>query len=167
MRKWQEKLTQLGFEFIPQSREIETPVIVEPVKAENPEPESGDVQLTLFGEPVPIEKAEKKERPTMKPSAVSLTAPTPEMLDCILRAGSNEIKSIERIIAQFQKGKSSAENTEFLRREFDTGGRGYKYAPDDENPYAAERAKKVLAQYGVPLDDTESEHTPDRESLSM
>ncbi len=128
--KWQEKLTKLGFEFIPQSREIETPVFAEPAE-EAPEPETGDIQLTLFGEPVPIEKAEKKDRPKKKTDAVSLTAPTAEMMDYVLRAGSNERRSIERIVAQFQKNKSVAENAEFLRKEFGTGGRGYKYSPPD------------------------------------
>ncbi len=128
--KWQEKLTKLGFEFIPQSREIETPVFAEPAE-EAPEPESGDIQLTLFGEPVPIEKTEKKERPKKKTVAVSLTAPTAEMMDYVLRAGSNERRSLERIVAQFQKNKSVAENAEFLRKEFGTGGRGYKYSPPD------------------------------------
>ncbi len=124
--KWQEKLTKLGFEFIPESREIKTPVFAEPV-----EPESGDIQLTLFGEPVPIEKTDKKERSKKKAVAVSMTAPTPDMMDYVLRAGSNETKSLERIVAHFQKGKSAAENAEFLRREFGTGGRGYKYSPPD------------------------------------
>ena len=128
--KWQEKLTKLGFEFIPQSREIETPVFAE-TAAEAPEPESGGIQLTLFGEPVPIEKTEKKERPKKKTVSVSLTAPTSEMIDHVLRAGSNDTKSIERIVAWFQKKKSAAENAEFLRREFGTGGRGYKYSPPD------------------------------------
>ena len=128
--KWQEKLTKLGFEFIPQSREIETPVFTVPA-AEAPEPESGDIQLTLFGEPVPIEKTEKKERPKKKTVSVSLTAPTSEMIDHVLRAGSNDTKSIERIVAWFRKNKSAAENAEFLRMEFGTGGRGYKYSPPD------------------------------------
>ena len=127
--KWQEKLTQLGFEFIPQSREIETSVFAEPV--ETPEPEPGDLQLTLFGEPEPVAQKEPKTRTKKQQTAISLTAPTPEMLDYILRAGSNETKSIERIVAQFQKNKTPAENADYLRREFGTGGRGYKYTPPD------------------------------------
>ena len=67
---WQEKLTKMGFEFIPESREIDTPVFAEPVQ-DTSEPESGDMQLTLFGEPVPIEKADKKERTRKKQVAVS------------------------------------------------------------------------------------------------
>ena len=122
--KWQEKLTQLGFEFIPQSREIETPVFAEPTETTEPEP--GDLQLTLFGEPEPVAQKEPKPRTKKQPAAISLTAPTPKMLDYILRAGSNETKSIERIVAQFQKNKTPAENADYLRREFGTGGRGYK-----------------------------------------
>lgn len=126
---WQEKLTKMGFEFIPEGREIETPVFAEPPESEiTPEPEEGDMQLTLFGEPIPIEKVGKKER-TVKPKKIA--APDypieQEMIDYALKCGSNEPKSLERIVAQFQKGKTTAENAEFLRREFGTGGRGYRY----------------------------------------
>ncbi len=69
--KWQEKLTQLGFEFIPQSREIETPVFAEP--AETPKPEPGDLQLTLFGEPEPVTQKEPKTRTKKQQTAISLT----------------------------------------------------------------------------------------------
>ena len=127
---WQEKLTKMGFEFIPESREIETPVFAESVQ-ETQEPESGDMQLTLFGEPVPIEQTDKMERTRKKQVAVSTTAPTPEMMDYILRAGSNEPKSLERIVAYFQKDKSATENAEFLRKEFAVGGRGYRFISDD------------------------------------
>ena len=71
MRKWQEKLTKLGFEFIPQSREIEIPVIAGPVKAEIPESESGDVQLTLFGEPEPVAQKEPKTRAKKQQTAIA------------------------------------------------------------------------------------------------
>ena len=125
--KWQETITKLGFEFITESREIETPIFAEPPAENVDEP----VQLTLFGDPEPIEQTEKKTRTKAKPVAVSLTAPTPDMMDYILRAGSNEPKSLERIVAHFQKGKSPAENAEFLRKEFDVDGRGYHYVSDD------------------------------------
>ncbi len=126
---WQEKLTKMGFEFIPEGREIETPIFSEPPKPEmTPEPEEGEMQLTLFGEPVPIEKVGKKAR-TVKPKKIA--APEypieQEMIDFALKCGSNEPKSLERIVAQFQKGKTTSENAEFLRREFGTNGRGYRY----------------------------------------
>lgn len=63
--------------------------------------------------------------------AVSHTAPTTDMINHVLRGGSAEPRSLERIVAQFQKGKSVAENAEFLRKEFGEDGRGYKYAFPD------------------------------------
>ncbi|MBQ7009002.1 MAG: hypothetical protein IJN05_07280, partial [Ruminococcus sp.] len=55
----------------------------------------------------------------------SNTAPTTNMIDNILRCGSNEPYSIERIVRQFQKNKSVEENAEFLKKEFGEDGRGY------------------------------------------
>ena len=55
------------------------------------------------------------------------------MIDYVLKCGSNEPHSLERIVAQFQKNKSTAENAEFLSNEFGIGGRGYIYADSDNN----------------------------------
>ncbi len=55
----------------------------------------------------------------------SNTAPTTNMIDNILRCGSNEPYSLERIVSQFQKNKSAEENAEFLKKEFGEDGRGY------------------------------------------
>lgn len=55
----------------------------------------------------------------------SNTAPTTNMIDNILRCGSNEPYSLERIVRQFQKNKSAEENAEFLKKEFGEDGRGY------------------------------------------
>ena len=130
---WQETMTKAGFEYIP-DRQIEAPVFAEPVKQTEtmePEPDSQGIQLTLFGEPVPVEKAERRSKPKPTNIAVSHTAPTTDMVNHVLRGGSAEPRSLERIAAQFQKGKSTAENAEFLRKEFGEDGRGYKYtAPD-------------------------------------
>lgn len=52
-------------------------------------------------------------------------APTLGMIDHILRCGSNEPNSLERIVRQFQKQKSTEENAEFLKKEFGEDGRGY------------------------------------------
>ncbi|MGN1105724.1 MAG: YodL domain-containing protein, partial [Huintestinicola sp.] len=56
---------------------------------------------------------------------VSKTAPTMNMIDHILRCGSNEPDSLDRIVRQFQKNKSTEENAEFLKKEFGEDGRGY------------------------------------------
>ena len=125
--KWQETITKAGFEFVPEKAlEISEPVFAEP----EPFYTQGE-QLTFFGEPVPIEQTEKKTRAKPVNIAVSHTAPTMDMINHVLRGGSAEPRSLERIVAQFQKGKSVAENAEFLRKEFGEDGRGYKYAPSD------------------------------------
>ena len=125
--KWQETITKAGFEFVPEKAlEISEPVFAEP----EPFYTQGE-QLTFFGEPVPIEQTEKKTRAKPVNIAVSHTAPTTNMVNHVLRGGSAEPRSLERIVAQFQKDKSVAENAEFLRKEFGEDGRGYKYAPPD------------------------------------
>lgn len=125
--KWQEVITRAGFEYVPEKAlEISKPVFAEPESFYT----QGE-QLTFFGEPVPIEQTEKKTRAKPVNIAVSHTAPTTDMINHVLRGGSNEPRSLERIAAQFQKGKSAAENAEFLRKEFGEDGRGYKYAPPD------------------------------------
>lgn len=126
-RKWQETITKAGFEFVPEKAlEISEPVFAEP----EPFYTQGE-QLTFFGEPVPIEQTEKKTRTKPVNIAVSHTAPTTDMINHVLRGGSAEPRSLERIVAQFQKGKSISENAEFLRKEFGEDGRGYKYASPD------------------------------------
>lgn len=125
--KWQETITKAGFEFVPEKAlEISEPVFAEP----EPFYTQGE-QLTFFGEPVPIEQTEKKTRAKPVNIAVSHTAPTTDMVNHVLRGGSAEPRSLERIVAQFQKGKSVAENAEFLRKEFGEDRRGYKYEPPD------------------------------------
>ncbi len=125
--KWQEAITKAGFEYVPEKAlEISEPVFAEP----EPFYTQGE-QLTFFGEPVPIEQTEKKTRAKPVNIAVSHTAPTTDMVNHVLRGGSAEPRSLERIVAQFQKGKSVVENAEFLRKEFGEDGRGYKYAPSD------------------------------------
>lgn len=48
-------------------------------------------------------------------------------LDAILRDGGNERKSLLHITAYFLKGKKSAENAEFLEREYGYGGKGFQF----------------------------------------
>ena len=108
-------------------------MVDEPIFAEPTKEYSQGEQLTFFGEPVPVGQSEKKTRAKSKPTniAVSHTAPTTDMVNHVLRGGSDEPRSLERIVAQFQKGKSVAENAEFLRKEFGESGRGYKYSSPD------------------------------------
>ena len=62
----------------------------------------------------------------------SFNSPTTGMIDHILRCGSNEPGSLERIVRQFQKNKSVEENAEFLKNEFGEDGRGYIYNNNGE-----------------------------------
>jgi len=71
-----------------------------------------------------------------EPSArVQLSSITPEMIDYMLRSGSNEPNSLQRIVAQFQKHSDVSENGDFLRNEFMQWGmlksRGYEYESAD------------------------------------
>ncbi len=53
---------------------------------------------------------------------------TQDMIDYVLRSGGNNSNSLERIVAQFQKAKTAAENAAFLRNEYDINdGKGVLY----------------------------------------
>ncbi len=81
-------------------------------------------QLTLFGDD--IDFPEYRQESLLSESAVSQ-----DMIDYILRAGSNEPQSIERIVAQFEKNKGVESNAKFLADEFRTDGRGFVYDSPD------------------------------------
>ena len=96
----------------------------------------GAEQLSFFGEPVPVEQTEKKPKKTRKEKAPAKTPMpnfliTDDMENYVLRCGSPERGTLSRIVAQFQKGKTAAENAEFLRKEFGFDGRGYVYNTPD------------------------------------
>ena len=82
-------------------------------------------QLSFFSDfnPEPIEHTAASQ---------SVSHPiTQDMIDYMLRAGSNEPHSLERIVAQFEKNKGVEINAAFLRKEFGTDGRGFKYESND------------------------------------
>ena len=110
--------------------DLSDPVFAEPEAKEFPDPEPVPQieQLSFFGDTEPVVPQKKVSQ---RPVAFSRNAPNDEMIDYILKCGSNEPKSLERIVAQFQKEKSTAENAEFLRKEFGEGGRGYKFTSHD------------------------------------
>ena len=81
------------------------------------------------------EKTEKPlsyDAPYTRKGFTSNISPDMEMIDHILRCGSDEPHSLERIVAQFQKNKSAENNAEFLKKEFGTGGKGYVYHSESE-----------------------------------
>ena len=113
------------------SPEIYEPIFTEPEKVEPTEiePMPEGEQLSLFGDDYePI--AEPISVP-QRPVVISNKPPDDEMVDYILKCGSNTPKSLERIVANFQKGKSIAEDSDFLRREFGEDGRGYMFTSQD------------------------------------
>ena len=132
---WQEQLTKAGFEYIGsvEQPEIDEPIFAEPV-AEQPEvePFSQGEQLSFFGEPEPLVNITAKQKKTQSSIPTASTPVEQDMIDYALKCGSNEPRTLERIVAQFQKGKSNTENAEFLRMEFGEDGRGYNFVSDDK-----------------------------------
>ncbi|MDE7361415.1 MAG: hypothetical protein K2N38_05725 [Oscillospiraceae bacterium] len=108
---WKVAFTNDGFEYLtPRAAVKDTPKKTEP------------------------KKSEPKRKAPRKTVAYSNSAPSDEMIDYILKCGSNAPKTLERIVAQFQKGKSDAENADFLKKEFCTygeDGRGYSCVSGD------------------------------------
>ncbi|MBP3855216.1 MAG: DEAD/DEAH box helicase family protein [Ruminiclostridium sp.] len=90
-----------------------------------------------------------------EPSArVQLSSITPEMIDYMLRSGSNEPDSVIRIIGQFQKHSDIAENADFLRREFIGrhyyhNCRGYEFESADG--LSAGKVSAVFEENGITL----------------
>lgn len=147
-KKWYDLMNEHGFEFVSSSDDEHKffkpeDEIVEPPdndEIEDDEPE----QLTLFGydEPTDIAPTDntkselQKKKSVMRRTVVySNAAPNDKMINYILKCGGNDQHTLERIVAQFQKGKSDVENAEFLRKEFcsryDEDGRGYKFVAED------------------------------------
>lgn len=56
--------------------------------------------------------------------ATNLAIISQDVIDDVLSAGGNELDSIYKIVAQYQKGKSIDENADFLKNEFKDGLRG-------------------------------------------
>ena len=83
------------------------------------------VQFNLFGEYVEENVPKKQSAPVHADTDSPLI--TQEMFDCILRCGSSEPHSLERIINQYQLNKGAESNTEFLRNEFGTNARGIDF----------------------------------------
>jgi len=83
---------------------------------------SGLSQLTMF---------EENDYDYQMESFFTESSINQDMIDYILRAGSNEPHSLERIISQFEKNKGHESNAEFLAQEFGTDGRGFVYDSPD------------------------------------
>jgi len=82
-----------------------------------------------------------------------LSSVTPDMIDYMLRSGSNNPDSLLRIVAQFQKHSDISENAEFLRKEFTNrfspNSRGYEYESSDKLKTA--RVSAIFEPEGITL----------------
>ena len=75
---------------------------------------------------VPEDDVIKTEPPFgIKNDHLSVISAAPGSFNDILRGGSLDDHSLENIVSYFMNGKSDAENSEFLAKQFGTGGRGY------------------------------------------
>ena len=98
------------------------------------------VQLNLFGEPA--ENYAPRKQTSLAAADTNSPLITQEMFDCVLRCGSNEPRSLERIINQYQLNKGAESNAEFLRNEFGTDARGIDFG---QSTGAADR--RITAWY--------------------
>ena len=83
------------------------------------------VQLNLFGEPA--ENSPPRKQTSVAAADTNSPLITQDMFDCVLRCGSNEPRSLERIISQYQLNKGAESNAEYLRNEFGTDARGIDF----------------------------------------
>lgn len=102
----------------------EIPVIKEDKKQQDEWKHDEVKQLSFFGEPEPIAAVKPEKHRTVNLPSYAITQ---DMIDYALKCGSNEPHSLVRICGQFQKSKSTAENAEFLKKEFGVDGRGFSY----------------------------------------
>lgn len=98
------------------------------------------VQLNLFGEPA--ENYAPRKQTSLAAADTNSPLITQDMFDCVLRCGSNEPRSLERIINQYQLNKGGERNAEFLRNEFGTNARGIDFG---QSTGAADR--RITAWY--------------------
>lgn len=98
------------------------------------------VQLNLFGEPA--ENYASRKQTSLAAADTNSPLITQDMFDCVLRCGSNEPRSLERIISQYQLNKGAESNAEYLRNEFGTNARGIDFG---QSTGAADR--RITAWY--------------------
>ena len=98
------------------------------------------VQLNLFGEPA--ENSAPRKQTAITAADTNSPLITQDMFDCVLRCGSNEPRSLERIINQYQLNKGAESNAEFLCNEFGTNARGIDFS---QSTGAADR--RITAWY--------------------
>ncbi|SFD26723.1 DUF6908 domain-containing protein [Ruminococcus albus] len=135
---WEDVVT-LFADMMQRGEYLDTQIIDTPETVEDNVQEDAAAQLSFFGEPETMAATTKPK--SRKDTSEIDTRPmfnvTDDMVNYVLRCGSATKGTLERIIAQYQKGKSDAENGEFLSREFNSSfrsegnGRGYVYSESE------------------------------------
>lgn len=90
-----------------------------------------DVNISFEQAPVTTPPVQKSSQLTIFEEAPLSVSISQDKIDYVLRCGGNNRDSLERIVSQFQKGKTISENAEFLKQEFDVDGRGYEHTDFD------------------------------------
>lgn len=98
-----------------------------------PEEDNLTGQINLFGDTMSQEYSAAPQNTPFTSSNSSFVSQ--DMIDCVLRCGSNEPHSLERIISQYQKHKGIDSNADFLRKEFGTNARGIDFGQTTGSPY--------------------------------
>lgn len=136
---WEDVVT-LFADMMQRGEYLDTQIIDTPETVEDNVQEDAAAQLSFFGEPETMAattKPKSRKKDTSEIDTRPMFNVTDDMVNYVLRCGSATKGTLERIIAQYQKGKSDAENGEFLSREFNSSfrsegnGRGYVYSESE------------------------------------
>ena len=136
---WEDVVT-LFADMMKRGEYLDTQIIDTPETVEDNVQEDAAAQLSFFGEPETMAattKPKSRKKDTSEIDTRPMFNVTDDMVNYVLRCGSATKGTLERIIAQYQKGKSDAENGEFLSKEFNSSfrsegnGRGYVYSESE------------------------------------
>jgi N12 class adenine-specific DNA methylase len=116
---------------IDRGNEIDRPVIMDGTD-EQLSPFSGGnrvigngVQLSIFDMVLPTEEEQKEYIMKAEQARSSAFSMSQQIVDEVLTTGGNDADSVIKICVQYSKNKSSAENIDFLKNEYSTGGKGF------------------------------------------
>lgn len=116
---------------IDRGNEIDSPVIMDGTD-EQLSPFSGGnrvirngVQLSIFDMVLPTEEEQKEYIMKAEQARSSAFSMPQQIIDEVLTTGGNDKDSVIKICVQYSKNKSSAENIDFLKDEYSTGGKGF------------------------------------------
>ncbi len=121
---------------IDRGNEIDRPVIMDGTN-EQFSPFSGGnrvigngIQLSIFDMVLPTEEEQKEYIMKAEQARSSAFSMPQQIIDEVLTTGGNDADSVIKICVQYSKNKSSAENIDFLKDEYGTGGKGFIFDGD-------------------------------------